>query len=153
MKQQDYHNGFTANIAVADAIDCINRVPDWWATDIEGSSEKLGDVFTVHFGETFVTFKIVETGANKVVWLVTDCHLPWLADQKEWNGTKPTFELSADGGSTMLHFTHVGLTPAVECYESCEKGWNFYISESLFRLMTEGKGQPNVPKAARAAVA
>jgi hypothetical protein len=38
--------------------------------------------------------------------------------------------------------THIGLVPGVECYEDCKKGWNFYVGESLFRWMTEGKGLP-----------
>ena len=38
--------------------------------------------------------------------------------------------------------THVGLTPDKECYEDCNKGWSFYVGESLRKLITEGKGLP-----------
>ena len=40
--------------------------------------------------------------------------------------------------------THVGLVPGIECYEDCEKGWDFYIKESLFKFLTEGKGLPGI---------
>ena len=37
---------------------------------------------------------------------------------------------------------HVGLIPEIECYESCEKGWNFFTGDSLLKLINEGKGMP-----------
>jgi hypothetical protein len=36
--------------------------------------------------------------------------------------------------------THAGLVPGVECYGNCEKGWDFYVGESLLRLLTENTG-------------
>jgi hypothetical protein len=47
---------------------------------------------------------------------------------------------------TRIDFTHVGLLPGIECYNDCSKGWNFFIKESLFKFITEGKGLPEVPK-------
>ncbi len=40
----------------------------------------------------------------------------------------------------------MGLVPEIECYNDCVKGWNFYVNESLFKLMTEGKGIPERKK-------
>jgi len=151
MNQQNYHCSITANITAGKAAEGINNVAGWWTTNIEGSSEKLSDVFTVRFSETFVTFKIVEavTG-QKTVWLVTDCYLHWLADKQEWNGTKISFEISAKGNSTQVDFTHIGLVPEAECYGTCVKGWDFFIKQSLFKLLNDGKGLPEVPKMERA---
>jgi hypothetical protein len=40
-------------------------------------------------GRTFVDFEITELIPNKkVVWKVTDCHLPWLKNKKKWNNTE-----------------------------------------------------------------
>ncbi len=30
----------------------------------------------------------------------------------------------------------------VECYTSCTKGWDYYIKDSLFKLLTDGKETP-----------
>jgi Activator of Hsp90 ATPase homolog 1-like protein len=143
MEKQDY----TAIILVKDtankAFKSINHVTAWWTENIEGSSEKLNDIFTIHFGEAFVTMKIVQSVPDKmVVWNVTDCYLHWLADKQEWKNTQIVFEISAEGDSTRIQFTHVGLTPQVECYDGCVKGWDQYFTDSLAKLINEGQGLP-----------
>lgn len=150
MKQQDYNTGFVANCTAREAIEKISQVDKWWGTDIEGSSKNLNDVFTIHFGDTFVTFKITElVPQKKVVWYVTDSLIPSLTDKTEWNDTKVEFEVSVKDNATELNLTHVGLIPEVECYDMCTKGWDFFIKESLRKFIVEGKGEPNVPKVAR----
>lgn len=84
-----------------------------------------------------------------MVWLVTDCNLQWLKNKKEWKGTQIEWEISTLDHSTRIDFTHVGLFPEIECYDDCRKGWNFYVTESLFKLITEGEGLPETPKDAR----
>lgn len=104
---------------------------------------KLNDIFTVRFAETFVTMKIIEfVPEKKVVWNVTDCYPHWLADKNEWKNTRIVFELSAEGDSTRIDFTHIGLEPQVECYDACVKGWDQYFKGSLVKLINEGKGLP-----------
>jgi hypothetical protein len=77
-----------ADTAANEAFKSVNGVAKWWTENTDGTSEKLNDVFTVYFGETFVKFKVVEfIKEKKVPWLVTDCYLHWLNDKKEWNGT------------------------------------------------------------------
>ncbi len=152
MKTQDYHSSITAHISAKEAFEKIADVNDWWTANFEGSAKKLNDVFTVRFGETFVVFKITEIHPeNKIVWLVTDCHLPWLNDKKEWKNTKIVWEISHEKDETKIEMTHVGLTPDVECYENCKKGWDHFINESLFKLFTENKGLPQAKKDAVAA--
>jgi hypothetical protein len=143
MKKQDYTATILVKATANEAFKGINNVAAWWTENVEGSSEKLNDVLTIHFGETFVTIKIVESVPDKkVVWNVTDCYLPWLADKQEWTNTRIVFELSAEGDSTSIQFTHVGLEPQVECYDGCVKGWDQYFKGSLARLINEGKGLP-----------
>ena len=117
---------------------------EWWAKNIDGNTVNLNDVFTVNFnGGTFVTFKVTESiPGEKIVWLVTDCHLPWLKDKTEWNGTSVVFEISPSAEGTQVTMTHVGLVPEIECYAGCEAGWNKYFKESLFKLLTENAGIP-----------
>jgi hypothetical protein len=145
MKEQDYHTSITVTATAQEAFKSINRVFDWWTTVFEGNSEKQGDVFTVHFGETYITVKIVELIPGKnIIWQVIDCYKHWLKDKKEWLGTKMIWEISAEENGTQISFTHVGLVPGIECYNGCEKAWNFYINESLFKLLTEEKGVPEL---------
>ena len=147
MKKQDYQATIVAKTSPEKAFKDITRVSRWWTENLEGNTEKPDDVFTVHFGETFVTFKTVEVvPAKKIVWLVTDCNLHWLKDKKEWNNTKLSFEISTENDATKISFTHIGLVSEVECYNDCVKGWDQYIKESLFKLVTEGKGLPERKK-------
>ena len=144
MKKQDYNCSITANITAKEAIKGISCVSDWWAKHFEGSSQNLGDVFTVRFGETFVTFKITEIIADtKIVWAVTDCYLHWLKDKTEWKDTKVVWEIFEKNNSTQVNFTQIGLVPEIECYASCIKGWDQYVKGSLLKLLTEKKGLPN----------
>jgi len=52
-------------------------------------------------------------------------------------------EDSANDTAGRVRMTHEGLKPQVECYESCEKGWNFFVTDSLLKLMTTGAGLPD----------
>ena len=84
MEKQDYNAVITATITPAEATEKISDVAAWWAKDIDGSAANRGDVFTVHFGDTFVTFEVTELEpGKKVEWLVTDSHLPWLKDKTQ----------------------------------------------------------------------
>ena len=142
MEKQDYTATILVKATANKAFQSINQVTAWWTENLEGSSEKLNDVFTLRWGgESFVTMKIVESVPDKkVVWIVTDCYLHWFADKKEWKGTRIVFEISAEGDSTRIQFTHVGLEPQVECYDNCVKGWDQYFKGSLAKLINEGTG-------------
>jgi len=154
MKKQDYMTTILVKAAANKVFKSFNHVAAWWTENIEGSSEKLNDVFTIHFGEAFVTMKIVQSVPDKkVVWNVTDCYLHWLADKKEWKNTQIVFEISAEGDSTRIQFTHVGLVPQVECYDNCVKGRDQYIKDSLVKLIAEGKGLPQKKQMATAGAA
>ena len=150
MKQQNYHCSITANVSVNEALQNISHVSQWWAISIEGSSSRVNDKFTVHFGDTFVDFKVTEfVPGKKVAWKVTDCYLHWLTDKEEWKNTTIEWEVFRKNNTTEISFTHVGLVPEIECYNDCRKGWDFYIKESLRKLITEGKGLPETPKILR----
>lgn len=60
MGKQDYNYIITTKVNAEVAFDAISRVPEWWTSNFEGISQKLDDIFTVYFGEVFVTFKIID---------------------------------------------------------------------------------------------
>ena len=143
MNNQDYNATLTVSNTPKEAFDAINRVSDWWTANLEGSTKNPGDVFTLHWGDSFVTIKLVEAvPGKKVLWQVTDCDLKWLDDKKEWRDTKMDFEISTVGDKTRINFTHIGLVPQVQCYNDCVKGWDQYVKGSLLKMLTEGIGEP-----------
>ena len=148
MENKNYSATLTVSQPANEVFKSINSVSKWWSENLEGDSEHLDGVFTIQFsGNSFVTHKLIEVVPDKkVVWLVTDCYLPWLADKTEWTNTKMSFEISTKGNSTEISFTHIGLVPEVECYDMCVKGWDQYIKGSLFKLITEEEGRPQKKK-------
>jgi len=53
------------------------------------------------------------------------------------------FEIFKKGDKTEIRFTHQGLVPKLECYDSCADAWGSYIGGSLRSLITTGKGHPD----------
>ncbi len=142
------NRNFTAAIEVtkspSEVFNCITKgVAKWWGgKDLEGNSENLNDEFIIHHaGAHYSKQKLIEIIPNeKVVWLVTESTLQWLKnDKQEWEHTKMIFEISTKDNKTILHFTHEGLVPEKECYETCERGWSMVIKDWLFHFITEDK--------------
>ena len=148
MGQNDFTGSISAKISPDEAIKKISHVPGWWGVSFSGNDEKQGDQFVIKMGgDSFFDFTVQELVPGKrLVWLVTDCYMPWFADKKEWANTKLIFDLTENNGITTLNFTHEGLTPAIECYQACEKGWTHWIKTSLFSYFTTGKGDFDQPK-------
>lgn len=139
-------SNFTTTITVdnpaKEVFDAINNVRGWWQGEIEGNTEKENDEFSyrmkeIHYSKQLVTeFKPNE----KVVWQVTDSKLNSFKDKNEWTGTKIIFEITEVNNKTQVRFSHIGLVPAFECYGDCSWAWGQLIQESLFNLITTGKG-------------
>jgi hypothetical protein len=146
MTTKDYTISLTVDAPAKEVFKNINSAPKWWTEVLDGKSEKLNDEFTVYFGDVHVsTQKLVEFIADrKVVWLVTKSKLNFIKDKQEWTNTKISFEISEEDNKTQVRFTHFGLVPNVECYKDCTKGWDYYIKGSLYKLLTQGKGTPEL---------
>jgi len=143
MEEQSYHSSIAANITAQQAFEGINNVPGWWAKNFEGNSQRLDDIFTVRFGETFGTFKITSSIPGKrIEWLNIDCYLDLLKNKTEWKGTTIVWEILPKNDGIQINMTHVGLVPGIECFEDCTKGWDFYVKESLLQYLTMSNGLP-----------
>jgi hypothetical protein len=150
-------NSFTTTLNLSQnpetVFNHINDVSKWWTkdaeeiaskhpTEFEGRSAKLNDEFILRHGTNhYSRQKLIEVIPNKkVVWQVTDSKLHWIKGNKEeWTGTTIIFDLSPQGGKTVLTFTHQGLTPQLECYEHCIHFWNMVIKEWLIKSITSNK--------------
>lgn len=142
---QHYSTSFTVSLSPEEAFAAINNVKGWWSEQIEGDTDKLGAEFNYHYKDVHrASFKITEfVPAQKVVWHVVDNYFNFIQDQSEWIGTDIVFEIKKKGDQTEVHFTHIGLVPAYECYEVCSSAWGSYVTHSLHNLITTGQGQPN----------
>lgn len=119
----------------------------WWTRFAE-TREKVGEISDFQFPGAgfFAKMKIVALEPPMLVeWECVDSRHPeesgW-SDLTDWVGTSVRFEISPrEAGGSTLHFTHVGLTPRLECYESCESAWFFYL-KSLKQYVETGEGEP-----------
>jgi hypothetical protein len=128
-----------------EVIDAVTDPRRWWSEDIEGDTDRLGSVFYYHFKDIHrATFKVTDlVPGERVTWHVLQNYFNFVSDSTEWTGTDVRFEVNGNGDTTELTFTHVGLTPAEECYDVCFDSWNFYLETSLCKLLAEGQGEPN----------
>jgi hypothetical protein len=136
----DFSTTFTVNRSPEEVFAAINDVRSWWTGEITGGTDQLGAEFTYAYDDLHrSTHKVVELVAGtKVVWLVTDSRLSFTADPAEWTGTEIVFDISRKGNATEVRFTHVGLEPAVECFESCSSAWGHYINGGLRARVING---------------
>jgi hypothetical protein len=148
MKNQDYTAAFAVDQSPEEVFSAIGNVRGWWSQGITGSTDKLGAEFTYQYRDLHrSTQKITEwEPGKKIVWRVTESQIHFVKDKAEWKDTDIVFQIAKKGGQTELRFTHVGLVPAIECYSACSDGWGFYFNDSLRKLITTGKGEPD-PKA------
>ena len=143
MNDQNFSTTFTVDQSPEEAFAAINNVRGWWSGEIEGNTDKLGDEFTYRYADVHRSKQKITAliPGKKVVWHVVDANLNFTQDKTEWIGTDIVFDIAKKGDKTEVRFTHVGLVPKFECFDSCSNGWSFYIRGSLRNLITTGKEQ------------
>jgi len=136
---------FTVDNTPEEAFAAITNVRGWWSGQIDGSTEELGAEFTYRYQDVHrSTQQITELIPGKrVAWHVLDGYLAFVEDKTEWTGTDVTFDIAPQESGTEVRFTHVGLVPDDECFDSCSSAWHFYVGTSLRNLITTGHGAPN----------
>lgn len=145
MSAHDFTTSILVDQSQEEAFNAINNPRGWWSEDIEGNTEKLNDEFTYQYEDVhYAQIKLTEVVPNeKVVWFVKYNYFKFTKDRSEWTGTKVVFEISKKDNKTLIRFTHVGLVPEFECFQICQNAWTQYVQESLYNLITTGKGMPN----------
>lgn len=145
MNTPDFTTTILVDQSPKEAFDAINNVPGWWSEEIEGPTEKLNDEFDYHYQDVHrCKMRLIEViPEKKVVWLVLDNFFKFTEDKSEWIGTKVIFAIDKKDDKTQIRFTHQGLVPDYECFDICVNAWTTYVQQSLFNLITKGKGEPN----------
>jgi len=145
MTTKDFTTTILVDQTPEEVFNAINNVRGWWSEEIEGHTDKLNETFRYHYKDVHIChIKVIEMIPNeKIVWQVLDNYFNFTKDKNEWKNTIIMFEITKKGKKTQLHFTHLGLVPEYECFNICQNAWGQYIGESLYNLITTGKGQPN----------
>jgi hypothetical protein len=132
---------FTVDQSSEAVFAAINDPRAWWSGDFEGGTSKIGDVFSYRYKEFhYSKQEVIElVPASRVAWHVLEGTLSFVEDKTEWTGTTITFDVVRKAGRTQVVFTHVGLKPHVECYDTCSDAWTSLIQGSLKQLIERGK--------------
>ena len=138
---KNYTTSFTVDQSPEAAFAAIIEPRAWWSGKFEGGAGKLGDVFTyrymdIHYSKQHVT-EVVP--GKRIAWHVIEGTLNFVEDKTEWVGTTIAFDVARKGDKTEVVFTHVGLKPVVECYDTCSGAWTALIQGSLRQLIETGK--------------
>ncbi|UYQ94962.1 SRPBCC domain-containing protein [Chitinophaga horti] len=142
MDHKSYTTSMTSGKSANDVYLAIKNIPGWWTENYEGKTGKIGDEFTVTFGDTFIHLQLKEQLVNhKLMWEVTGGHKHFLENPKEWVGTSIQFDIAnIDNEKTEITFTHHGLAAPLECYDICTTSWHGYLHGSLKKLIETGEG-------------
>ena len=145
METTDFTTTILVDQSPQEVFKAVKNVRGWWSEDINGNTDKLNDEFVFRSSKYHLsTQKLVEVEPNKkVVWLVTESQINFVKNKTEWTGTKIIFEISKKADKTELRFSHIGLTPQIECYKDCSNAWKGIVQNSLSQLITTGKGKPS----------
>jgi len=145
MNKKDFTTMLLVDQTPEEVFKAVVNVRGWWsgyyAEEFKGPTEKVDDEFSFRAGEGahYSKQKLVEVVPNKkVIWLITESELTFIEKTDEWVGTKVIFDISKKGSKTQLTFTHEGLTPEIECYNSCAPAWTQYVQNKLLSLISSG---------------
>lgn len=138
-------------ITTANSKDCFNAITQsidkWWGKT-DNSITKVGDEFSIFFGETEWRFKITEYDPfKKIYWhciKAKHVHNGLTNIEKEWLDTKLEWHITNEENQTQILFKHIGLTNNLNCFDVCKKGWDFFISSSLKDFLETGIGTPSL---------
>lgn len=145
MSDKSYTTSIIVDKSPADAFHAIQDFRAWWSEEIEGKTDQLNETFFYHYKDVHLSkIKLIEAIPDKkLVYQVVDNQFNFTKDKTEWIGTKLIFDITPEGDSTRILFTHEGLVPEYECYNVCHDAWTSYIQGSLKNLIITGKGKPN----------
>lgn len=146
MKTTDFSTSLLVDQSPEEVYKAVLNVRGWWSglfsEEFQGNTAELNDEFSFRAGNGahYSKQKLVAVTPNKhVTWLITESNLSFLKKTDEWTGTKVIFDIAKKGNKTQLTFTHEGLTPAIECYDSCAPAWQQYINSKLLPLIIQDK--------------
>ena len=120
------------------ALATLDGPKNWWTRRVSGDASEGGDLRFAFAGVDGGCLMHVDRADRP-------CFVQWSCREStilpDWVGTVITFDLREHSAGCELHFRHAGLTPALDCFALCQRGWNQYLP-SLQSYVETGKGQP-----------
>lgn len=128
---------------------CFNSVSKeinkWWGKT-DNSTSKIGDEFSIFFGETEWRFRVKEyLPFEKITWhciRANHAHGKMADIKEEWLNSEVNWNFIDNHGKTKISFVHIGLVPELNCFDVCKSGWDYFISTSLKNYLDTGEGNP-----------
>jgi len=145
MSKQSYSKELWVTTDSELAFNAITIEIDKWWTTLSSKAQNVGDKLTVRFGDT--TYKVMKVTKaipdQAIAWEVVEANIDHedLTKTDEWVGTKIKWEIEQSTSGCKISFLHDGLIPTFECYQVCERGWDYFL-ESLKDFLNTGKGRP-----------
>jgi len=145
MPEQDYSTEMLVSAKPEFVYNAITKEIDKWWTELSNKALQVGEQLTVKFEKTTSwVMTVSEASPNQsLAWKVTEANhdLENISKKDEWKGTSIKWKIEKNGSGSKITFTHEGLFPALECYEICEGGWDYFLG-SLKNYLETGKGNP-----------
>lgn len=144
MSEQSFSVTITVDKTPEQAFAAVMNLRGWWLAEPIGEFARVGDTFEFEVPDAHCTTHVLTelVPSERVVWHVSEGWMGFVTDTTEWDGTDTVFEVTRVGDKTQVRFTHVGLVPSLECYDSCSSNWRASITGSLHDLITTGVGDP-----------
>ncbi|MDT0156208.1 SRPBCC domain-containing protein [Microbacterium sp. ARD32] len=142
----DYTFSYEVPQSPREVYDAVVDVRGWWSQRITGDTDRLGEFVYEVPGIHRTRARITDLApGRRVVWRVIENWFASDPDVDEWAGTDIVFDIAPTEGGSRLTFTHLGLTPELDCFDRCSVGWSRHALESLRKLITTGTGAPITP--------
>ena len=137
-------SGYSRSIVIATKAEPVfhaltHDLEGWWGS-MDVPVVRVGDQFTVRWGEPWYRFEVIRYEAPRVLsWECIDANqiIEGLDGvQKEWVGTQLHWRIEKlDAASCRVTFRHQGLVPEFTCYEFCTAAWDQFFGERLKRYL------------------
>jgi hypothetical protein len=141
MSNKNFTYSFSTPHSAKEVFELLLHIDKWWSglygETITGKSEAINDEFSFAAGggAHYSKQQLIELiPNNKIAWKVIDSKLSFLSDTGEWTGTTFSFHIATEGNGSRITFTHNGLVPEIECYNSCSNGWTQYLDQLKQKL-------------------
>lgn len=146
MTDTDYTFTFEVPQEPPDVFGAVLNVRGWWSQRITGDTDRLGEFVYEVPGVHSARIRVTElVPARRVAWRVLENWFAFAPDVDEWAGSEIVFDIESSGGGSRMTFTHIGLTPELDCFDGCSVAWSRHALHSLSELISTGVGAPITP--------
>jgi hypothetical protein len=137
-QKENYYQEILVSTTAINAFASLTKHINLWWGNTDKIATKVDDEFTVNFDDANWSFRVTEFELNsKLTWECIggnpDFNAEWIGDTLHWN-------IEEDGDNVKISLLQNGLTPDMNCFEICNRGWNHYITKSLQAYLETGNG-------------